>query len=270
MGEAYDPFGDGPSGACPAPPRAPEPPLKRPRREAGPSPDREAADARIRRRNPHNKRNEELIGFVRPVSSKQGVRVCVHFLQNDCLWGDKCRFSHNPEELRAGAPETTAMSFSDLEVGLVTRAISVPRAQLRYLTTEGTRQLLVSVSGVSEVTWDADEAKMTLSGHAAQVENAEKLLRRVVTHCNWGISEEQEEEVDVDNGEGAQPAERAGVRRGAADACADGPRAEAGGLQPLRGEPAGDHRIRRRLRPAREGPADVQVPRRARARAGQG
>lgn len=131
----------------------------------------------------------ELIGKVRAVNRPGERRLCSHFLGGDCLWGDRCRFSHDAGELRAGAPATTEMSFSNLESNLVSRVIKVPRPQLKFLMTEGSRQMLANASGLSEVTWEPEASKVTIAGTALQVESAEQLLKRVFTHCNWGVSE---------------------------------------------------------------------------------
>merc|ERR1719329_1585141 len=108
---------------------------------------------------------------------------------DDCLWGDKCRFSHDLNELREGFPVTEGMNFSSMEAGQVMTSVSIPRNQLPHIMTESARRILADASGVSEVAWDLEEAQVTLSGTAQQVECAEQLMKRVVTHCKWGVHE---------------------------------------------------------------------------------
>lgn len=138
---------------------------------------------------PPGKTAEDLIGSVRPLSNPGKQRLCSHFQMDDCLWGDQCRFSHDPQELRVGAPATEGMTFSNLEVGQVATSMSIPRNQLSHFMTESTRRLLSDASGVSEVAWDLEGAQVTICGTAQQVECAEQLVKRVVTHCKWGVSE---------------------------------------------------------------------------------
>ena len=53
------------------------------------------------------------------------------------------------------------------------------------------RRALLEASGISELDWDIEHGMATLSGSAAQLEKAEELLRRAVTHCQWGVSEQK-------------------------------------------------------------------------------
>lgn len=138
---------------------------------------------------PDGKRIADLIGVVRPVRNPSNRRICEHFLKNDCLWGDQCRFSHDPEELRAGTPATTEMDFSSTDAGRTERTLSIPRTQLKFIMNEGSRQLLTDATGISEITWDPTFAKVTIYGTPAQVDSGEQHLKRVITHCNWGASE---------------------------------------------------------------------------------
>lgn len=131
---------------------------------------------------------DELIGKVKPVKKPSMQRLCAHFLKDDCMWGDQCRFSHSVEELREGAPPTEGMNFNNLEASLATRSVAVPRQQLKFLMTEETRQVLTDASGISSVVWYPEAAKVSISGTAQQVEAAEHLLKRVVTHCSWGVN----------------------------------------------------------------------------------
>lgn len=130
-----------------------------------------------------------LIGVVKDLSNPRCARLCSHFLKNDCLWGDQCRFSHDPNELRAGAPPTEEMNFSNLDFGQVVQIVNVPKQQLKHFMTPKTRQLLLQSTGISELDWDAELSQVKISGNASQVEKAEQVLRRAITHCNWGISE---------------------------------------------------------------------------------
>ena len=130
-----------------------------------------------------------LIGVVKELSNPRCARLCTHFLKNDCLWGDQCRFSHDANELRAGAPPTEEMNFSNLDFGQVLRVVQVPKQQLKHFMTPKTRQLLLQSTGISELDWDAELSHAKISGTASQVEKAEQILRRAITHCNWGISE---------------------------------------------------------------------------------
>merc|ERR1719329_1520787 len=79
-------------------------------------------------------------GSVKPLSKPGKQRLCSHWMKDDCLWGDQCRFSHNPEELRAGMPVTEGMNFSNLEAGQVATSMSIPRNQLPHFMTESTRR----------------------------------------------------------------------------------------------------------------------------------
>jgi len=131
---------------------------------------------------------EHLIGKVNRVRHPEIRRLCAHFLKDDCMWGDQCRFSHSAEELRAGAPVTEGMTFNNLEASVASRSVPVPRKQLKFLMTEETRQALTDCSGISSVSWDAEDAKVTISGTYQQVDAAEQLLKRVISHCNWGAN----------------------------------------------------------------------------------
>lgn len=130
----------------------------------------------------------ELIGSVKEVRKPFSVRVCLHYLKNDCLWGDKCRFSHDPEELRKGAPATEAMTFSNLDASQLSRKVNIPRNMFDFFLTDNTKRLLTNASGVADVDWDSHTAEVILFGTASQVENAEQLLRRAITHCHWGVN----------------------------------------------------------------------------------
>merc|ERR1712146_535840 len=44
-------------------------------------------------------------------------------------------------------------------------------------------------AGVSSMLWNPEAGKVTVYGTPQQVEAAEQLLKRVVTHCNWGVNE---------------------------------------------------------------------------------
>eukprot|EP00434_Breviolum_minutum_P036191 symbB.v1.2.032061.t1/scaffold3798.1/size50166/1 len=130
-----------------------------------------------------------LIGVVKDLSNPRCARICTHWLKNDCLWGEQCRFSHDPKALRAGAPPTEEMNFSNLDFGQTMRTVTVPREQLKHFMKTTTRQLLLESSGISDLDWDAELSQAKLSGTASQVEKAEQLLRRAITHCNWGVSD---------------------------------------------------------------------------------
>ena len=146
--------------------------------------------ASSRRRTPRSfEETAALIGVVKELSNPRCARLCTHFLKNDCLWGDQCRFSHDASELRAGAPPTEEMNFSNLDFGQVLRIVQVPKQQLKHFMTAKTRQLLLQSTGISELDWDAELSHAKISGTASQVEKAEQILRRAITHCNWGISE---------------------------------------------------------------------------------
>ena len=69
------------------------------------------------------------------------------------------------------------------------RVVQVPKQQLKHFMTPKTRQLLLQSTGISELDWDAEVSQAKISGTASQVEKAEQILRRAITHCNWGISE---------------------------------------------------------------------------------
>eukprot|EP00913_Durusdinium_trenchii_P032502 g30428.t1 len=132
-----------------------------------------------------------LIGVVKELSNPRCARLCSHFLKNDCLWGDQCRFSHDASELRAGAPPTEEMNFANLEDGQVSRTLPVPKVQVKHFMTLKTRQVLLDSTGLSDLSWDddADAPRCTLLGAAQQVDEAERRLRRAMTHCQWGVSE---------------------------------------------------------------------------------
>lgn len=130
----------------------------------------------------------ELIGTVKDIRDPRCARVCLHYLKNDCLWGDKCRFSHDPEELRKGAPTTESMNFANLDANQVSRKVSIPRKMFDFFMTDSTKRLLTNASGVADIDWDSATAELILFGTASQVENAEQLLRRAITHCNWGVN----------------------------------------------------------------------------------
>lgn len=133
----------------------------------------------------------ELIGYVKAIADPGKLRVCEHFLKNDCMWGEKCRFSHNPAELRAGMPATEGINFANLDSSAndITRTLSIPKSQLGYFTTDRAREQIIKSCGVSQVTWDAKSSKITVFGTTQQVESAEQLLQRVTTHCKWGVNE---------------------------------------------------------------------------------
>lgn len=52
-------------------------------------------------------------------------------------------------------------------------------------------QVLLESTGLSDLSWDddADAPRCTLLGAAQQVDEAERRLRRAMTHCQWGVSE---------------------------------------------------------------------------------
>lgn len=145
-----------------------------------------------------------LAGVLRQPFLKRRV-LCSHFLNNDCRWGDDCRFSHDADELRSGAPATTEMDFSNLESGLVTRTFKIPKRQAQDLMTEATRLLLAKAAGDCGVSWEPEAFRVTMSGTSLQVERAGQLLKRLSTHCNWGVSRAKIEGILC-------PAERATAR----------------------------------------------------------
>ncbi|CAE7568580.1 unnamed protein product, partial [Symbiodinium pilosum] len=91
--------------------------------------------------------------------------------------------------LRAGAPPTEEMNFSNLDANQVSSVVEIPKVQLRSFMTESTRRLLAESAGITELEWDAEMSQVTLSGTVVQVEKAEELLKRAITHCKWGVSE---------------------------------------------------------------------------------
>lgn len=169
--------------------RDPRPRAPRSRDEPQDASDGDDPPVKRQRTLPPGKTAEDLIGSVRPLSNPRVQRLCSHFQKDDCLWGDQCRFSHDANELRVGAPVTEGMTFSNLEVGQVATSMSIPRNQIPHFMTENTRRLLTDASGVSEVVWDLADAQVTICGTAQQVECAEQLVKRVVTHCKWGVNE---------------------------------------------------------------------------------
>eukprot|EP00929_Paragymnodinium_shiwhaense_P101776 TRINITY_DN64953_c0_g1_i1.p1 TRINITY_DN64953_c0_g1~~TRINITY_DN64953_c0_g1_i1.p1 ORF type:complete len:325 (+),score=64.92 TRINITY_DN64953_c0_g1_i1:41-1015(+) len=135
-----------------------------------------------------NKAAPELIGQVRALRDPTKRALCMHFLQNDCLWGDKCRFSHSVDELRQGAPETTRMDFRSLDAGRDFKKFDIPREQVDAFMTDETKRLIVAATGVQEVSWERETKKVIVSGALPQLEQVELLIKRVTTHCKWGVS----------------------------------------------------------------------------------
>lgn len=126
--------------------------------------------------------------FVRPLRNPSSLKLCVHFLQDDCRWGSECRFSHDKEELRRGAPVTTEMDFRSLDADHTTSSFAVPRDQRKVFMTAETAQALCDASGGGQVEWEPSRGVVTVSGTAAQVESAGSHVRRVTTHCKWGAN----------------------------------------------------------------------------------
>merc|ERR1719330_382254 len=82
------------------------------------------------------------------------------------------------------------MDFANLESGVATRAFKIPRRQLELMT-ETTRELLAKAAGDCSVNWDPDQHRAIVAGTSVQVEKAGQLLKRLSTHCNWGVTQEK-------------------------------------------------------------------------------
>lgn len=128
---------------------------------------------------------------VRPLAHPLRKTLCAHYLKSDCRWGNECRFAHSADELREGAPVTEGMDFSNLEAGRVSRFLSIPSKLVPSFMTEITRRLLCDASGGCIVTWEPSSSKVCVSGTSAQVDRAEKHIKRALTHCKWGASEQK-------------------------------------------------------------------------------
>eukprot|EP00929_Paragymnodinium_shiwhaense_P088844 TRINITY_DN49149_c0_g1_i1.p1 TRINITY_DN49149_c0_g1~~TRINITY_DN49149_c0_g1_i1.p1 ORF type:complete len:503 (+),score=81.72 TRINITY_DN49149_c0_g1_i1:72-1511(+) len=117
-----------------------------------------------------------------------------------CHRGEECWFAHTKEELEKGiqirhaaqkslTPATQRMDFSVPSAAQNEKAVTIPPEQIRCLMTDATRELVMQLTGISEVRWEKQRRKAILMGSAAQVEKAASMLQRVSTHCLWGISE---------------------------------------------------------------------------------
>jgi len=91
-------------------------------------------------------------------------------------------------ELDPLKPATTPMDFSKLGANLPSQEFPVPRDMVEYLMTPEHRQILLEETGC-DVDWAPDESKVQLKGSAEQIRKAQRLLQRVLMHCNWGRSE---------------------------------------------------------------------------------
>ncbi|CAJ1443613.1 unnamed protein product [Effrenium voratum] len=85
-------------------------------------------------------------------------------------------------------PATTPMDFSRLGNSLPSEEFPVPRDMVEYLMTPENRQIILEETGC-DVDWAPDESKVHLKGSAEQIRKAQRLLQRVLMHCNWGRSE---------------------------------------------------------------------------------
>lgn len=126
-------------------------------------------------------------GVVQPFLKRRVL--CSHFANGDCRWGNACNFSHDTDQLRAGAPQTTELDVSRLDCDAVTKSFKIPR-RMGELMTDHTAQLLVKAAGAEGVTWQPSEEqnRVTIVGGQRQVDRAGQLLKRLCKHCSWGIS----------------------------------------------------------------------------------
>lgn len=120
--------------------------------------------------------------------SMKWKEICSHYLNDDCRWGENCRFSHDVEGRLAGMPITTEIDFTNLDSGVVTEGFKIPRRQMQLMT-ELTRNLLSKASGDCGVGWDPEQSQAIVTGAPQLVERAGQLIKRLTTHCHWGISE---------------------------------------------------------------------------------
>ncbi|CAE8638970.1 unnamed protein product, partial [Polarella glacialis] len=131
-----------------------------------------------------------------PVAARKR-KLCIHHEGGMCRRGAECNFAHGPEDLvddfgpgdSAKRPMTERMDFSGLEVGRLSKVVTMPPEQVGPLMTDVVRELLLEVSGAYDIEWDKVKRLVTISGTAVQMEKAEKALQRVSAHCNWGANE---------------------------------------------------------------------------------
>merc|ERR1712157_31354 len=113
-------------------------------------------------------------------------KLCIHYDSGQCRRGADCNFAHGLEELVTGSeevellahrPKTTRMDFSGLDAGRLSRTVQVPEEQVKSLMTEGVKHRLLEVTGAYDLQWVPATCSVSLTGAAAQLEKAEKLLQ---------------------------------------------------------------------------------------------
>lgn len=146
--------------------------------------------------------DETLDGADIPGSRNQPARLtkmCMYWCATRCQRGRDCWFAHGPEELARGYRihedgglnnTTTRLDFNriDADASKVSSTVKVPNEQVKDLMTDTAKQIIMEVAGPSEVDWDAMGCKVTFWGTQQQTEKAAQLIKRVTTHCLWGVS----------------------------------------------------------------------------------
>lgn len=81
---------------------------------------------------------------------------------------------------------TTRMDFSRLEAS--SKVVPVPPEISRHLMVATVQKAFASITGAT-VSWDVSANHVSIAGSADAIEWAERMLTRVLMHCNWGCSE---------------------------------------------------------------------------------
>lgn len=85
---------------------------------------------------------------------------------------------------------TTPLDLSKLGQDSLSQAVPLSRQIARHLMTASNPELLMKVCGV-KAEWMEDQDEVRLRGSAEQVRAGSKLLARVATHCQWGVSDDK-------------------------------------------------------------------------------
>lgn len=87
-------------------------------------------------------------------------------------------------------PPTTPLDLSKLGPDGRVCVVPVAKKIAVHLMTASNKQLLAEMSGAIAA-WEPDSSKVSLRGSADQINMANRLLLRIMMHCQWGVSEEK-------------------------------------------------------------------------------
>lgn len=92
--------------------------------------------------------------------------------------------SEEPDAKRA------RVDYSGARVDEVSTEVDIEKKFATHMMCKEARELLKKECGV-QVVWNPQTSKVALYGSKEQVKACQKVLQRVVTHCNWGSSVEK-------------------------------------------------------------------------------